>query len=128
MDKNNGMLFNKRRQSSDRVLRERILALTKDARLWMNEYSAKQFAEDAIILVDERFLEKAGQKDFCFVENADIVPFADTIEMVIIYRWQTVYPSDVQFPSKVLEGKRLLCAEDFAGYSHAKITEEIYAW
>ncbi len=126
LDDKNGMLFNKRRQSSDRVLRDRILSLVNGGCLRMNAYSAKQFAEDAPLQVDERFLEKAGNGDFCFVENADVTPFAKKIEAVIVYRWNTVYPSDVQFPACLLDGKTLTSAVDFTGYSHTRITEEIY--
>ena len=128
LDKNNGMLFNKRRQSSDRLLRERMLALVKDKRLWMNTYSAKQFTDVSSICVDERFWEKAEQGEYCFVEDTDILPLADKIESIVIYRWQTVYPSDVKFPMTVLKDKPLMFTEEFEGYSHARITEEIYEW
>ncbi len=128
LDDKNGMLFNNRRQSSDRFLRERMLALSKDACLWMNAYSAKQFEQDAAVIVDEGFLEKAERDEYCFVENADVLPFADKIVSVIVYRWNTVYPADVRFPAVLLEGKTPIKTEDFKGYSHTKITEEIYEW
>ncbi len=128
LDDKNGMLFNNRRQSSDRLLRERILLLTKGARLWMNTYSANQFAQDENILVDEHFMEKAEQGDYCFVENTDVLPFAEAIEAVVVYCWNAVYPSDMHFPTTLLEGKTRISAKDFAGYSHPKITEEIYEW
>lgn len=44
VDYNGGTMFNHRRQSQDRLLRDRILRLTAGTRLWMNHYSAKQFA------------------------------------------------------------------------------------
>lgn len=43
VDNQNGMMFNHRRQSQDRVLRKRILELTGGKKLWMNAYSQKQF-------------------------------------------------------------------------------------
>ena len=43
VDNQNGMMFNHRRQSQDRVLRKRILELTGGEKLWMNAYSQKQF-------------------------------------------------------------------------------------
>ena len=43
VDKNNGMSFCGKRQSQDRVLRERVLEMTNGSRLLMNSYSAKQF-------------------------------------------------------------------------------------
>ena len=45
VDDHNGMMFNHRRQSQDRVLRADILELTDGKKLWMNAYSRKQFAE-----------------------------------------------------------------------------------
>lgn len=43
VDDKNGMMFNKRRQSQDRVLRQHMLELAGDKKLWMNAYSRKQF-------------------------------------------------------------------------------------
>ena len=45
VDDNMGMMFNKRRQSKDRALRERILALAGKGKLWMNEYTYQQFSD-----------------------------------------------------------------------------------
>ncbi len=41
LDDRGGMLFNKRRQSQDVLLRQQILTETAGGRLWMNSYSAK---------------------------------------------------------------------------------------
>ena len=41
LDDNNGMMFNKRRQSRDRVLVENVVELCKSEKLYTNEYSAK---------------------------------------------------------------------------------------
>ena len=77
VDNQNGMMFNHRRQSQDRVLRKRILELTGGKKLWMNAYSQKQFlqvngnmskeqeqsgqlGQSGQIQADEAFLEKAG--------------------------------------------------------------------
>ena len=60
LDNNNAMAFNRRRQSQDRAARERILALTAGAPLWMNGYSAKLFGDVPGIHVDEDFLDQAG--------------------------------------------------------------------
>lgn len=45
VDDRNGMTFNHRRQSQDKRLRERILSMTKNGKLWMNAYSHKQFVD-----------------------------------------------------------------------------------
>ena len=91
VDDNMGMMFNNRRQSQDRALRERILEITKGKNLYMNGYSASQFTEGSNIIVDENFLDKAQQGDFCFVENSDIRVYNSKIEKLIIYKWNRNY-------------------------------------
>lgn len=128
LDDKNGMLFNGRRQSSDRLLRERILEITAGKSLWMNRYSAKQFADcTSGIFVDEAFLQKAQKGDFCFVENSDVNEVISNAEKIIVYRWNKTYPSDRKFPAELLDAKNKQpdCFE-FEGSSHKKITEEIY--
>ena len=125
LDDKNGILFNKRRQSRDKVLCERVLELSAGSRLLMNEYSAKIFPEGNII-VDENFLQNAVTGDYCFVENADFLAYAEKIERVIIYRWNKVYPSDVKIDTDFLNGKEAVSSADFRGNSHDKITEVVY--
>ncbi len=81
LDDRGGMLFNKRRQSQDVLLRQQILTETAGGRLWMNSYSAKQFAEEsaANIVVDEAFMDKARPGDFCFIEN--VAPLLTKIKL-----------------------------------------------
>ena len=43
LDDRGGMMFNHRRQSQDKVLRERVLKVTAGKKLWMNHYTEKQF-------------------------------------------------------------------------------------
>ena len=69
LDQNNGMLFNNRRQSRDRIVRKNILEYINGAKLYMDEYSFKQFSEDKAdnIVVCDNF-SNAEDSDFCFVE------------------------------------------------------------
>lgn len=129
LDDRDGMMFNRRRQSQDRVLREDVLTLTGKSRLYMNEYSRRQFTEAARnIVVDDAFLFLAGDGDYCFVEDVDVSDFIDVIDTVIVYRWGRVYPSDMRFPTSAFRGRwRLLSQSEFAGSSHKKITREIYS-
>ena len=72
VDDRMGLCFHGRRQSQDKRLREKILTLFAGKTLWMNGYSAKQFAKDAgadAICVAEDFLTQAGKGEICFVEN-----------------------------------------------------------
>lgn len=125
LDDKNGMLFNKRRQSSDIRLIDRIMEITSHSTLLMNSYSAKQFSDN--IIINENFLNIAKAGEYCFVENCDIKDYKEKIEKIIIYRWNRVYPADMFFPIEILEGLKLASTYEFKGNSHEKITEEIYA-
>ncbi|MBR0282379.1 MAG: ribonuclease Z [Oscillibacter sp.] len=129
IDDGGGMMFNHRRQSQDRVLRARILELTARSRLWMNAYSRKQFADadDGRITVDENFLEKADDGDFCFVENAPVLPVLERVERVILFHWNRAYPSDTRFDLDLSAPVwTLIETEEFPGSSHEKITKEVF--
>lgn len=129
VDDSGGMMFNHRRQSRDRVALARILDITAGSTLWMNEYSASLFVEYSApqIQVDALFLDKAGQEDYCLVENVDISPYLPFVGKIILFHWNRAYPSDMKFPIKVENGKwRLVSTEDFPGSSHEKITMEVY--
>ena len=64
VDDDMGILFNKRRQSQDSVVRDRVVAKLQNANLYMSEYSGKQFEliQDSRIVIGEDFFEKAGQE------------------------------------------------------------------
>ena len=127
LDDKNGMLFNKRRQSSDRVLCQRILSMVGDRILWMNEYSRKLFeGENGNIQIDEGFLKHAGEEDYCFIENLDTAPYIPDATEVIIYRWNRVYPADMRFPMHLLSAWNKMAVSEFQGHSHDKITQEVY--
>lgn len=129
LDDRNGMMFNRRRQSMDRMVRRRIFKLAKDSRLWMNRYSYGQFEEEErpLVTVDEAFLEKAGKGEYCFVEDEDLTGHKAGIERIILYKWNRSYPADVHFKQELLTGfrKREEIVE-FKGSSHDRISEEVY--
>lgn len=127
LDDKNGMMFFGRRQSMDSLLRQDLLNLTCGSRLWMNSYSAGQFTEPAGILVDEQFLLKAAEDDWCFVENADLTAVADRVTGLAIYRWNRLYPSDRKFPEELIRNRmNLVQTREFPGSSHERITLEVY--
>ena len=74
VDVNNGMLFNNRRQSRDKVLMEHIIELVSNKRLWINSFSKDIFENYKLdnLIIDDDFSSKIEQKDFCFVENISI--------------------------------------------------------
>lgn len=125
-DKNGGMAFMGKRQSQDRVLREKILEISNGARLFMNSYSAKQFENNESIVVDEDFLNNAKKGDFCFVEDEEIT--TENVESLYVFNWNRKYPGDLFFKVDFkAEGFRKTKKEEFQGYSHDKITLEVYS-
>ena len=128
LDDNGGMMFNNRRQSRDRILVEDAVRMIGDSRLYIAEYSKILFeGSNANILIDDRMLDIANEGDFCFVENKPIADHTSKAEEFIIYRWNRRYPYDLSFGVDLgKEGFALVSSNEFAGYSHEKITKEIY--
>lgn len=129
LDDNQGMLFNKRRQSKDAKVIEDFATLTKE--IWINSFSTKLFEgmSDTIHIetnIDDAFLSKASDGEYCFVENEKLLPHIDRIEQLILYKWNRKYPSDFKLDLNLEEWK-FIESVDFVGNSHEKITREIYA-
>lgn len=129
VDDRNGMMFNHRRQSQDKILRKKILTLSSDRKLWMNAYSYSLFndMEADNIVEAENFLDLAEAGEYCFVENLQVKPYQHKIEKVLLFKWNRKYPGDffwdIDFSDKQW---KLTWQEDFAGSSHEKITMEEY--
>ena len=127
VDDDNGMMFNHRRQSQDRLLREHMLVIAEKSNLWINEYSSKQFESNDKIHVSNDFMNEASEGDYCFVEDQMISQFENKIEEMIIFKWNRRYPGDVFldfFP--VEHNMKCVRNEDFAGSSHDKISMEVW--
>lgn len=127
VDDKMGVLFNCRRQSKDRILRERILELSKNTLLWMSPYSQKQFEDNDAnnICVADNFMIAADNDSFCFSEGTALSPCLEKIDRIILYKWNRVYPSDETFDVD-LSNWSLQSTFEFQGRSHEKITEEVY--
>ena len=127
VDEKGGLSFGGRRQSRDRTVRGDMLEMTAGKTLWMDETSRRQFTEPEgeRIRVDEDFLSRAGAGEFCFVEDRSVKNYVNSIERVILYRWDRAYPADL-FWDLSLEGWTLERREEFPGYSHKIITKEVY--
>ena len=127
VDDNGGMLFNHRRQSRDRVICERVLQMAdeRDCSVYMNTYSAKIFPEDDKIAVSENYLEEAGVQDLCFVEKELLATYFDEIDECIVFKWNRVYPAD-QYLDIDISKMTKVQEEEFVGFSHEKITMEVY--
>lgn len=137
IDDQNGMQFGGRRQSRDRRVTEDMIKMAEKTgtHLWISPFSEKLFQEAASqglisetlgsLQVDTAFLEKAAEQDYCFVENAPLQPLAGRISSVTVYRWNRKYPADTWLDIDLTEWTKE-STEDFAGYSHEKITKEVY--
>ena len=125
VDDDYGMMFNNRRQSRDSKVIEHVLKTVNDKKIWMNNYSKQLFEGQNNIVIDEEFLEKAEENDYCFVENVEISNEKYKIDEIILYFWNRKYPADKKFNIS-LEEYVLENEEDFEGSSHEKITQRIY--
>jgi hypothetical protein len=54
-----------------------------------------------------------------------LLPVADRIEELVIYHWNRKYPADFKLDLPYKKWKKQ-SKEEFAGFSHEKITKEIY--
>lgn len=125
VDDNNGMMFNNRRQSRDKTITERIIKISENSTLWMNEYSRKLFADNSNICVSDTFLSECKENEFAFIENCSLLPFEEKLTKLIIFKWNCTYPYDLQLDISP-EKWKLVSTEDFIGNSHEKITMEVY--
>lgn len=121
-----GMMFNKRRQSRDRVLISDLVRYADGRAVCVSPYSAPLFPEDTPALkIDEHPEGLARTGELCFCEDFDPVTVADKIEELVIYRWNRLYPQDVRFRLSLAD-YTLVSTESFEGSSHEKITKEIW--
>lgn len=122
VDNNCGMLFNNRRQSRDRILVKDIAS--NYGNILVNNFSAQLFDENSITVCDNP-LDRAGDKDTCFVENLSLLPYLSKIKNLIVYSWNRDYPSDFKLDID-LSVLPVTSVEDFKGSSHEKITKTVY--
>lgn len=130
VDDNNGMMFNKRRQSRDSVLIQDIVGSLNSGNLLIDPYSEKLFSNSDVdtFFISEEFLSEAESDDYCFVENHSLAEHAPRIDELIIYRWNRNYPADTYLDiDPAALGMKLVSTTEFVGSSHDKITKELYS-
>ena len=125
VDENNGMMFNERRQSRDKILTKHICELAKDTKIWVNSFSKEIFEDQNNIIVDDEFINKISQNEYCFIENISPLTLENKTEKIILYSWNRVYPADMYFDIK-LEDWELESETEFAGSSHERITQKVF--
>jgi len=127
IDEKNGMLFNNRRQSKDRVLISHIIEKTKNEKFWITSFSQDIFDVSISnnIVVDDKCFEKATMNEYCFIENLDVSSYIENVDEIILYNWNRHYPADLYFNIPLNDWK-ISSENEFKGSSHEKITEKIY--
>lgn len=126
IDDNYHILFNHRRVSRDGNIIKDIQEALMGRKLYVNNFSASLFDGFKNLIVDNDFLNVAESNTFCFVENVDVAEHIDKVEMIVIYRFNRIYPGDFSLDKTILNSFSLDYKEDFAGTSHDKITREVY--
>lgn len=127
VDRKNGMSFYGRRQTKDRVVQERILQDAYPGKVAMSRRCAAGFPAEFqphIICRDNPMETASGQ--FCMIGAEKASQYADQIEKVILYRWDTVYPADACFDLPLDDGWELESETYFDGHSHPDVRREVY--
>lgn len=128
IDERGGMLFNKRRVSRDKLMISDLAEYIGDAALFMSQYSEELFQDVNLnIILSENPLKFAEDDDFVFVERESPEPYAKLAKEIVVYNWNRRYPFDMVMdflPDKL--GFKLDTRVEFKGFSHEKITREVY--
>ncbi|WP_041137959.1 hypothetical protein [Beduini massiliensis] len=126
LDDHNGMMFNNRRQSQDRKVREDMMQLSLP--IMMNSYSYKMFEKGYTknIIVQEE-LPVLKEDCYLFIENQDVKTYEDQITEVIVYYWNRTYPSDLKWMIDLTSKQwQVVSVTEFQGSSHDNITKTVY--
>lgn len=126
IDENNGMMFNYRRQSRDRILIADLCEQVGSQKLYISAYSEPLFKDIKVnYTVSSSPLLDAEDEAYCFIEDLPLSPLFDRVDEVILYHWNRYYPADVYFDAS-LDGFTLVDTHEFVGSSHEKITKECW--
>lgn len=118
-DKNNGISFNNRRVSKDKVVITEISKLIGKQKLYIKKKSLDLFDSYKIILVDN--LENIPKDAFYFSEESDFLNKADKL---YVFNWNRYYPADTYIN---LTNFNKISQKQIKGKSHDKITLTIYS-
>ena len=125
VDNENGMLFMGKRQSQDIMLRNKILEIVGDSKLWVSEYTAGQFETKEVLTVDNDYISKAEAEDYCFVE--DMGYDISKTDEVILCNWTRSSPGETYFETDLkTPGFKKKKTENIVGSSHKNISIETY--
>lgn len=127
LDDANGMMYNNRRQSRDRLLIQ-DLADSFTSEILIAPYSEQLFKDFAHrIKVSDSPLADCPDGGVCFIEDPRLIPSIDCVDTIVIYRWLKLYPNDLSLPFSIEDSGFTLAQEyEFVGSSHDKIWKGIY--
>lgn len=120
--KNDGLWFINKRQSSDKVITQKIINDVKisGSNLWVSEYSKPMFENegycDAKIITKDSVFEK---NDIVFIEDLDYKNFIDKADEILIIDWKRDYPATKKF--NIPSGLKLKDEYSMVGHSHEEI-------
>ena len=125
VDDKMGIAFNKRRQSRDKMMIEDLVS-SQTGTIYVSDYSKTLFSdfENRIKVVSDP-IRDCVDGGCCFIELSGIGDHLSEISSIILYRWNRYYPSDTVLDINFDEFT-LISADEFVGFSHEKITREIY--
>lgn len=125
VDNNNGMLFDGKRLSRDREVISDMMNSLHD-NILITPFSSELFENyKQRTTVSEDDFQSADTNSVCFLENVSPESLKQAVDKVIVYRWNRDYPHDFDFTFD-LSKFHLEESVSFKGYSHDKITKEIY--
>lgn len=131
-DANNAIAFNHRRLSRDRILTEDLQKRTNGSALQMDSYSYKQYGQAKDIVLEEDELlteaskkEKGPENQWFLLERKIPQEAIEQMDEILLYRFDRRYPGDafIRIDPEQFELKE---KEEFEGFSHEKITREIW--
>lgn len=128
LDTNNGLLFNKRRLSQDKVVTADIISQASGTNLYVTPYSYKLFPEGTPCTPLNNPYTLADKQAVIFAEDINPVKYIDIIDTFVVYLWNKEYPSDVRFNVNLQElGFRVTNRVDFSSNTHPNITRLIFS-
>jgi len=117
--KNGEMMFNRRRCSRDQAVITDILTTYDPSDICVSAYSSPLFEGARVISHPPK-----AENGVLFLEDLPLSPALARATKIIVYRFDRVYPADVRLD--IPQGFTLTERREFAGFSHDRITREVY--
>ena len=126
IDKSGNIALNTNGQLNHIIFWVRLKVVSNEALLYMNFNSSRQFGYYPMKMIDDDFLDIAGEDSYCFVEDTDITPYIDRIDKIILYKWNKKFSSKFEFDKSILDNFSVVSKKSFYGEPFLKISEIVY--